>query len=757
MGFWKPVTRLTACILALLLTLGALPAAMAAEAGADTGFTEPAEPAEPNVLAEPGEKAALSDAREVLEIVTDIAPEDAANPLTVLDIPESPYFTDFSYSENILFSGIYKTHRYYFQVPEYWDCQYVYAQIEVELSQLIQDVPASLTFMLNSTPVATYRMDYRSGRTQVFYVDIPLEYLQEGYNTFDITGYVRLYDDDGCIDDFSGANWICVRGTSFLQVGYAAKDPNRRISAYPYPFLSSLNESGSNTEILVSDKCDTGELAAALLLRADLGSETKLEDRITLARLSDSTAQAAQRIIVSLRSNLSDRYRAAAEEVLNGQDLSDRALIRFLEEDGTNVLLITSDNGEALTEAAMMLMDESRVSQEKSDVAFVQTDASAGIRAQIGSSLESGRMTLDSLMDSGLSFVGPFHQVGDIYLPFSGGYVLAESGMVDLKFRYSENLDFDRSVITVYWGDVPVSSKRLTRENAGGDTLSFTMPDDVVGTYAGKITIAFDLELPDLFCTPRMDEMPWAYITSDSSFYLPVGVGVNYTLNQRPYPFEVSSRFNDLNVVIPENITAAELDTLGRLIALYGEDPSPYGELKVSYAGSLLADEDKNGNLIVLGTYADNSLIRELNQNLHFQYSDTGSNFRSNDVMVLSDSYSRSITTLQLLRSPYAEDRAVLVVGALDDEGMLNLHQFLTDAKNVWKLEKDTVLIDDEQDVRTFELAEKKAAVSTPILKRMLESNEDTAVFTLVSTAVMLLFLLAGILILIRIYWRQKK
>lgn len=747
----KPVTRLMAWILALLLTLGALPAALASDAETPAETTAPAE------VTQPDEKAALTDAREVMEIVTDTAPEDAADPLTVLDIPEAPYYTDFSYSENILFSGVYKTHRYYFQVPEYWDSRYVYAQIEVELSQLIQDVPASLTFMLNDIPVATYRMDYRSGRTQVFYVDIPLEYLQEGYNSFDITGYVRLYDEEGCIDDFSGANWICVRDSSFIQVGYAAMDPNRRISAYPYPFLSSMNESGSETEILVSDKCDPGELAAALLLRADLGSETKLEDRITLARLCDSSDRAGRRVVISLRENLNDHYLVAAEEILKGQSLSDWAMVAFLEEGDVDTLLITSDNGDALAEAAMMLMDESRVSQERSDVAFVSVNSSESIRAQIGSSLESGRMTLDSLLNSGLSFVGPFHQEGDIYLPFSGGYVLAESGMVDLKFRYSENLDFDRSVITVYWGDVPVSSKRLTKENAGGDSLSFTMPDDVVGTYAGKITIAFDLELPDLFCTPRMDEMPWAYVTGDSSFYLPVGAGGNYTLTQRPYPFEVSSRFNDLNVVIPENITAAELDTLGRIVALYGENPSPYGELKVSYADSMVTDEDKNGNLIVLGSYADNCLIRELNQNLHFQYSDTGSNFRSNDVMVLSDSYSRSISTLQLLRSPYAEDRAVLVVGALDDEGMLNLRQFLTAAKNIWKLEKDTVLIDDEQSVRTFELSEKKAAVSTPILKRMLESNEDTAVFTLVSTAVMLLFLLAGILILIRIYWRQKK
>lgn len=772
----KTVTKLLSLSLALVLLFGMFPGALAGEAEEKTAVTEevtlPREettepmteatteetvPTEaPEVKAGSNEKSALADARQTMELVTGIDPEDADAPVDQLEIPQAPYFTDFSYEGNVLFSGIFKTHRYYFQVPEYWDNQYAFAQIEVELSQLIQDVPASLTFMINSNPVATYKMDYRGGRTQVFYVEIPLEYLQTGYNAFDITGYVRLYDDDGCIDDFSGANWICIRESSFIQVGYDAVDPNRRISAYPYPFLSSLNENGSNTEILVSDVCDPAELAAALMLRADLASETELEDDITLARLSDSRAEKQQRVIVSLRDNLSAQYQAAAERALNGQSLSDRAMIHFLEEDGANVLLITSDSGQALMEAARLLMDESRVSQEKSDLAFVSEDSSAAIRAQIGSTMETGRLTLDALLDSGLSFIGPFHQVGDIYLPFSGGYVLAESGMVDLKFRYSENLDFNRSMITVYWGDVPVGSKRLTRENAGGDTLSFTMPDDVVGTYAGKITIAFDLEIPDLFCTPRMDEMPWAYVTSDSSFYLPVGVGASFTLEQRPYPFEVSSRFNDVNVVIPEHISAAELDALGRIVALYGEDPSAYGELTVSFADAM-TEQTKNKNLIVLGNFGDNSIIRELNDKLHFRYSDTGSNFRSNDVMVLSDSYARSITTLQLLPSPYAEGRAVLVIGALDDDGMLNLRQFLRLSKNVWKLQKDTVLIDSDQEVRTFELAEKKAATATPLLKRMLESNEDTAVFTLVSTAVMLLFLLAGLLILIRIYWRQKK
>ena len=735
---WKNAARLAAWLLALLLTLGACPGVLASEAGQTAN-------------------APQADAQDTLRTITSANPEDAAAPVTRLDIPEAAHFKDFTYGQNILFSGIYKTHRFYFQIPDYWECRYAYAQIQVELSQLIQDVPASLTFMLNGSPIATYRMDYRSGSTQVFYVEIPLEELKEGYNSLDLTGYVRLYDDDGCIDDFSGANWVSVRSASFVQVGYDLKDSGSRICDYPYPFMSTLNDSGSETAILVSDRCDTNELTAALLLRADLGSETAQEDHITLARLSSSTGSELHRVVIGLRDNLDDHYRAAADAAAGGESLEKTAVVYGMKEGDVDTLLIASDSGEALVEAAMMLMDESRVSQEKSTVAFVREHAADSIRAQIGATLESGKMTLDSLVDSGLYFVGPFHQEGDIYLPFSGGYVLAESGMVDLKFRYSENLDFDRSVVTVFWGDVPVSSKRLSRENAGGDTLSFTMPQDVVGTYAGKITIAFDLELPDLFCTPRMDEMPWAYVTGDSSFYLPVGAGGSYTLSQRPYPFEVSSRFNELNVVIPENITAAELNTLGRVVALYGEQPSPYGSLSVSYADAMTAQQSKPGNLMVVGTYADNSMLRELNDQLSFRYSDTGVSFLSNDAMVLSEQYAGDIATLQLFPSPYAEDRAVLVVGALDDAGMENLHSFLSDSKNVWKLEKDTALVDGDLEVRTFQLAEKKSSTATPILKRMLDSNREATIFTLVAVGVMVLLLLAGILILIRIYWRQKK
>lgn len=697
--------------------------------------------------------------RQVLSDIMNSNPEDAQVPQ--FEKPEeydTAYAKDFEYTEEVVLSGIFETNTYYFEIPDYWDGEYAYAQIEVELSQLIQDVPASLTFMVNDVPVTSFKMDYQNGKDQILYVEIPMEMLKEGYNTFDITGYVRIYDEEGCIDDFAGANWISISRNSYIRVGYDLRDHEQKISAYPYPFMSTVDDTGSNTYVVVSDQCTAEEMEAALMLRADLGNETSQEDRISLVRRSELLEGKKKVIFISAMEHLDENYRQIAETAAEGRNLKEEALIKFLvEDDGTELLLITSENEECLGEAAVMLMDESRVSQEKDSTAFVKAGSAQYVKeSSKNSDMVSGRYTLDALMDSGLSFIGPFHQEGDIYLPFSGGYVLADSGKVVLKFRYSKNLDFKRSMITVYWGDIPVASKKLSLENADGDELTFTMPEDVVGTYAGKISIAFELELPDMFCTPRMDEMPWAYVTEESVLYLPVGAGRNYSLSQRPYPFEVSSEFNQLLVVLPDEISSEELDTLGELIALYGENLSPYGELSVKYAGDF-AEEDKESHIITIGNYQDNSFIRQLNEHLYFSYNETGDAFQSNNQLILSENYAKDIATLQLLYSPYTDGRAILVAGTVDDRTTGYLKEFISEDENVWKLEKDTVLIDSSLETKTYDSAEKKEEEKQPILKTMLEDNKEAAIFTIISTSVMLLFLLAAILIVIRIYLRQRK
>lgn len=752
--------KLAAASLCLLLSMNtiAMPV-LADEAGKTAASENTASDAEASDSkasdSEDSEAASDSHAtsQDLTEAVMSTNPEDAAAPITQQpEYDEAPYVTEFDYTSSVVFSGVFETNQFYFQIPDYWNTQYAYARIQFTLSQLIGDGPASLTFSLNNEPIYSCKVDYENGKEQVAYVPIPVNMLNEGYNSLGVTGYVRIYDSNGCIDDLSGANWVRLEDTSFVAVGYDVADSQNLISWYPYPYVSTSDVSGSRTAVATSDSVDEGELAAALLLRADLSDETGSEDQLLLTTISGAEGR-SEKVVVSLLQNLPEQYTSLLPE--DAGALTDRALILCTGSGDDHTLLITSSDSDCLMEAAMLLVDETRVSQENGSATYVSKGASQAMKEALSYNDSNSSYTLTSLTGGGLSYVGPFHQEETVYLPFSGGYVLSGSGKIDLNFRYSENLDFDRSLITVYWGDTPVASKKLSKENAAGDTLSFTLPEDVVGKNAGSLKIAFDLELTDLFCSPRMDEMPWAYVAETSTFYLPVGKTGTLSFDNLPTPFELNSRFNDLTVVIPDEITAAELDALGQVIAIYGADISSYGSISVVRSSQFDA-ETTDSNLIVLGTYQDNSLLRSLNASLSFGYTQDGLQFASNSSQILSDDYASRIGVAQLLSSPYGENRAVLAICTTGDAAMEQIRSYLGKQDNQSALTGDAVIFDTDGTISTYQILT-AAAAQTPTLKSFVENNKTAVLFTVVAVSAMLILLLGVLLVLVRIRIVRKR
>ena len=170
---------------------------------------------------------------------------------------------------------------------------------------------------------------------------------------------------------------------------------------------------------------DETELAAALLLRADLSAETGSEDAITLTTISRA-ASAPKKIVVSLLKNLPATYSSLLPA--NAGTLTDRALLLCTGTGDDRTLLIVSADGSCLMEAAMLLVDDTRVSQETTSLTYVAKDASQLMRDALAYSDNNATYTLSNLAGGGLSYVGPFHQEKTIFLPFSGGYVLSGTG-----------------------------------------------------------------------------------------------------------------------------------------------------------------------------------------------------------------------------------------------------------------------------------------------------------------------------------------
>ncbi|MGN1022527.1 MAG: cellulose biosynthesis cyclic di-GMP-binding regulatory protein BcsB, partial [Lachnospiraceae bacterium] len=248
----------------------------------------------------------------------------------------------------------------------------------------------------------------------------------------------------------------------------------------------------------------------------------------------------------------------------------------------------------------------------------------------------------------------------------------------------------------------------------------------------------------------------------DSTLYLPVGQSTDYSLTLRPYPFQTLGLFNDLVLVLPDEYTSQELELAGSTMSLMGSSISPYGSFMVvrasdydPTAGAGDSADDKSGNnIIAIGTYQDNTLIQNLNENLSFRYLDDGSGFDSNSQLLVTSDYGKRVGILQIIRSPYADRRAILTVSAADSTGLSSIQNFLRLQENTWTLSGDAFLIDTDGDTSyyTFLNHEKSAQVS---LKEKVEQNKNAIIFTLVGSMAMLI-LFIGIVIAL-VHYRKKR
>ncbi|HEY5586224.1 MAG TPA: cellulose biosynthesis cyclic di-GMP-binding regulatory protein BcsB [Ruminiclostridium sp.] len=675
-------------------------------------------------------------------------------------LPKVTHTSDFTLGSARTLHGIYSSTELYFTLPLYWDTQYACIQIEYRVSQLMKNVPSSLTFSINKQPFYSCKVEYENNEAKSLYVLIPKALLKNDTenrsNYLEVSGYAHLYDQEGCIDNNSDANWITISEASGVQVGYETKAHNNRIDYYPYPFMSQANKTGADTAIEVANAFQNEEAAAAMSIMSNLSKQTVGDNRITVGTWNDlKEGSYKNRIFIGLSKDTPpelQKYINQYKDQLKGQ-----ALILFVNDDNKQpLLMIVSEDADCLMEAGYLLADNDRVSQEKDSVTFIKKgSADIKVNAKKLGDMKADKYTLQEMTGGGFEFVGSFHQVKTLFLPIATDYTLSSASKVSINFRYSKNLDFKRSMITVYWGDIPIGSKKLTLEKADKDELTFFMPADVVGTYSSNIKFAFDLEITDLYCTTRQDEMPWAYITKDSSLYLPIENNVKLSFENKPAPFQKNGSLNDVMLILSDNPTSSELTLLGRTLAIYGKSADAYGKLKICKV-SEFSEKDSNYNIITSGTPSTNNLISKINDKLYFKYNADGTRFLTNEKLILSSDYAESIGTLQLIQSPYAQSRALLVLTGPKDDTLKMVTKLVSNEKMGWNLKNDCVLIDSEGKIKSFQFQNDIITGKTPTLAQSIGDNKNSLFFALAGTSVMLVLFLAMVLILIRLRLRKK-
>ena len=306
--------------------------------------------------------------------------------------------------------------------------------------------------------------------------------------------------------------------------------------------------------------------------------------------------------------------------------------------------------------------------------------------------------------------------------------------------------------MTVYWGSsIPLYSRKLTKEGAAGETVSFAVPADAAGQIDNTMVIAFDLEIKDLDCTPRQLNMPWAYVAEDSSFYLPQGESGMLDLDQMPAPFQHNGLLSDLLLIMSDDPTDSELLLAGRVMSVLGAGCDPYGEFRAVRASEFNSDM-YDRNLVIVGTPKNNLFLREFNDSLFFQYSSDYSSVESNDKLVLGSEYAMTVGTYQLLASPYADGRSILIVSSPSEEGTQSLITLTSKDENRWSLEREAVVVDTRGRATSYQFTVNQTSkVEKDSFSDVIMQNQEPMLLLIVGLGCMLVLLLAVVLLLIQI------
>lgn len=656
----------------------------------------------------------------------------------------------YKFQDDVTINGVIGSTERFFNVSQNWDVKDLKLNLVYTKSELLDVNYSTITVFINGEPVSSKRLDGDRKYQDKWQVNIPKELVKPGYNSISIKAY-KTISDKICRDDSNTANWLVIHKQSDIELNYSLKSNSNEIKDYNSTFANIGNEEYVDTTFVLPDNYNSNELSSIMNLSLNMGQKLKADNFKLDVKLKSNLKEYNNNIIyvggtndtstdfLNLLSN-DEKNQAKNKAVI-------KQVISPFNKD-KRMILIISDNSKALKNATKLicnneLLNELNISSfiidETKDVSDIKKDT-------------KNKLTLNDLGYNDFLLKGPFSQETNFDVSIPKNKISTAGSILNLKFRYATNLDFERSLATVYVNDKPISSKKLSLEKADNDNLEVNLPTDVLGKNYYKIKVVFNLELKDLMCVTRDTDNPWAYIL-DSSF-IKFDFKDNDSLNFKsyPYPFIDNQQANDINVVVSKNLNSSDLSNIANIIGNMGRD-AVYntGNLNVLTDSEFL-NTNKKGNLIVIGTPDDNSILKDINKDLYIKFDKNFSGFENNDkIKFLDDKYSKQLSTIQLINSPYSKSNSAIIVSSLDKNSLSSSVRYLSDNNLTRDLKGDAAVVNRDggiQDISFKENNTRDEELEDNSTKFKLEKS--SLIFVLIAGFLFLTVIISAILLILK-------
>ncbi|PBI10756.1 cellulose biosynthesis cyclic di-GMP-binding regulatory protein BcsB [Clostridioides difficile] len=653
---------------------------------------------------------------------------------------------NYKFERDITIDGVIGSNSTFFEVNKNWDIEEVLLHLNFSKSQILNGDVSSLTVLINNVPIKSIKLNAKTNYKNTLEVLVPKDYIIQGYNEIKIKTY-KTISDKICQDDSNTGNWMVIHKESYISIRYKQKKVENSINEYPYPYAEIENNHKLDTTIVVPDNMTRGETTAVFNLASAFGKITKNDDLKLDVKLYSEMKNWSDDNIIYI-----GKPENTAEEILDILSikeqtlLSSNCIIKQVDSPynkNKKMMVVIGSNEDDLIKASNLLIENRLSNQVLSSSVLVNKETNIKINRE--QKLNLGHLTLKDLGYSDFLLEGAFNQQALFDVKIPTGKVLDDGSKIILNLRYSDNLDFEKSLVTVSINDVIVGSKKLDRSHSNNDKLELKIPKDIDNKNYYQVKLTFNLSIKNSNCVTRESNNPWAYVSNNS--YLALSTKENETLSfeNYPYPFVRDDEFNDLTVIMPDYSGSQAMTWMFRLGVTLGANINSHnGNINVN-RGKEFSDKYKDTNIVVFGVPHNNSVIKMLNNNLNIKFDKNYSNFISNDKISFIDDYGKNISTIQLIKSPYNNQKNIMVISSMNEKNLYLGMDYLLNKSKVNDLKGDTLIIDEYGEVEdlAYNLKSKKEVKDS---SWNMSINKTTKVFLMISFITIIIVMILSML-----------
>ena len=656
-----------------------------------------------------------------------------STPTTIKAADNQTYTQQFQNSITTL-SGKSVEANMYFTKMDYWDVKKVTFNLNYQVSQLANRQTSDITVALNGVKFYSFRPGNKTGY-QTQKIDVPLKLLS-GSNHLTIDGQVLDQTSKNYQLQQTPANWLTIGDGSNINFEYQLKEAENTLSSFYAHFSGQDTIAYQRSKIATANNPTDSELTASMIaLSGESRIITTENDQIPVVQMKNLAAAKNDYILaVAKYSHLPKdlKKQVSADEVKN------KAVIKTYYTDGKYYLIVTANSGSLLKKAARFVANEELMKETDK----VVEDIDQNTETFTSSLRDNGT---HYLTDTANQVQGAGHKETSYLIQLPNDRSNADGSKITLHFNYSKNLNFNRSLVTVYVNNTVIGSKKLTANKADNDTLTVKLPRGLALGSSFTVRVGFDLEMKDQD-TSDNSNTPWIQVNPNSKMIVKSERSNDLLFTNYPTLFINNETYDNLAVIVPKDLKANDFKSLTNIFNLIGNfAKSNTGKIQF-YEEIPSKSVLKDSNVIVLGTPQNNQMIKQLNSKLYFKYSKNFSRIVSNEKLSIEKDYGKHIGTAQLIRSPYNDKRGMLVVTGANSQDAYLASTQINFQKNIQQFTGDAVVVDLNNAHYSYRFKKNKAIDKSLETKQTFTKNSQLILYLGMALVVIILIGIAIIL-----------